>query len=270
MKRWRFGAGAFAACILLSAAAVAQVFDGGIPPTWTCEGVCGALGADGVVTLAPGAGTQYGYVVSAQTSPTGLALPGVGGTGSPTTGSRLRSAAFSGTSGEELRFYFNYVTADGAGYADYGWARLLDASLNEVALLFTARTTTGGSTVPGFSMPAIAATITPPTVNIVAGGPSWSPLGSDSGYCYSTGCGYTGWVVSSYNLPASGTYVLEFGVVNWNDTSVQSGMAIDGITIGGQPVESGEPIPTVSEWGLGVLVSLLALAGIAFLWNTRT
>jgi hypothetical protein len=25
--------------------------------------------------------------------------------------------------------------------------------------------------VPGFSMPAIAATITPPTVNIVAGGP---------------------------------------------------------------------------------------------------
>lgn len=77
-------------------------------------------------------------------------------------------------------------------------------------------------------------------------------------------------MVSSYNLPASGTYVLEFGVVNWNDTSVQSGMAIDGITIGGQPVESGEPIPTVSEWGLGVLVSLLALAGIAFLWNTRT
>lgn len=261
-----------AVCVTVLAAisgiADAQIFDGGIPPTWTCEGVCGALGADGVVTLAPSSGIQYGYVVTALDSPTGLALPGVGGAGSPTTGSRLRSEAFTATAGEDLQFYFNYVTSDGAGFADYGWARLLDASLNEVALLFTARTTPGGDTVPGFGMPPIAATITPASVTIVDGGPLWSPLGTDSGACYDVGCGYTDWVRSNYTVPADGTYVLEFGVVNWNDNGFQTGMAFDGITIGGEP-PGAAAIPTVSGWGLVVMASLLALLGTALLWRTR-
>jgi hypothetical protein len=269
MMRWRVVLVGVTVIATIAGLAEAQIFDGGIPPTWTCDGICGASGADGVITLAPSSGAQYGYVVSAFDSPTGLALSGVGGTGSPTTGSRLRSSAFTATAGQELRFYFNYVTSDGAGYADYGWARLLDGSLTEVALLFTARTTPGGSTVPGFDMPAVAATITPATVTVVPGGPTWSPLGAESGLCYDTGCGYTDWVLSSYDIPVDGTYILEFGVVNWNDSSYQSGMAFDGITVGGAPPSASEAIPTLSGWGVLVLVSLLALLGTALIWRTR-
>ena len=224
--------------------ASATAFDSGIPAGWTCEGNCGTLGADGVVTTSPEGG-DYGWVVS-NTGIYGLGLP-VGGT----DGSRLRSSVFSADAGDALVFNFNYVTSDGAGYADYAWSRLLDSALNEVAVLFTARTTPGGNSVPGFGMPAIAATMDPVTVTIIPGGPSWSPLGGYSGKCYSTGCGYTDWVESTYEIAAAGNYILEFGVVDWGDTIYDSGMAFDGITVGGNPIGCGQPgqppCPTVPE-----------------------
>ena len=154
-------------------------------------------------------------------------------------------------------FNFNFVTSDGAGYADYAWSRLLDSSLNEVALLFTARTTPAGNSVPGFGMPVIEATINPATVTIVPGGPVWSPLGGSSGSCYSTGCGYTDWVESTYTIAGAGNYILEFGVVNWSDTLYASGMAFDGITVGGEPIV---PVPEPAT----LLLLGSGLVGLAF------
>ncbi len=212
----------------------ATAFDSGIPAGWSCVGNCGTLGADGVVTTSPEGG-DYGWVVS-NTGIYGLGLP-VGGT----DGTRLRSSVFSADAGDALVFNFNYVTSDGAGYADYAWSRLLDSALNEVAVLFTARTTPGGNSVPGFGMPAIAATMDPVTVTIIPGGPSWSPLGGYSGRCYSTGCGYTDWVESTYEIALAGNYILEFGVVDWGDSIYDSGMAFDGITVGGVPIGCGQP-----------------------------
>jgi len=217
---------------LLGAAAQAETFDKGIPDDWTCEGSCGTGIADGVVSLAPAGGEQYGWVATTGSPLRSLGLPGVGGT----NGSRLRSAPFAAEAGELLEFQFNYVTSDGAGFADYAWARLLDASLEPVALLFTARTRSSGNIVPGFGMPEIAAEIDPETVNIIGGGPQWSPLGGDSGRCFASGCGYTDWVDSRYPIPAAGEYVLEFGVVNWSDTLFQSGLAFDGVIVGGKPI----------------------------------
>ncbi len=233
--------------------ASATAFDGGIPAGWTSIGNSGTLGANGVVTTSPEGG-NYGWVAS-NTGITGLGLPGIGGT----DGSRLRSSVFSANAGEALNFYFNYVTSDGAGYADYGWSRLLDSALNPVATLFTARTTPGGNSVPGFGMPAIAATITPATVVITPGGPSWAPLGGYSGSCYSTGCGYTGWVSSTYNIAAAGNYILEFGVVDWSDQIFDSGLAFDGITVGGKPID---PPDEVSEPAAVILLGL-GIMGLA-------
>lgn len=124
-----------------------------IPSGWVCNGTCGSDGADGVVTLSPTGNAQYQWV-STNLGPPGVgALPGVGGSGSPTNGSTLTTTMFSASAGDPLSFYFNYVTSDGSGFADYAWVQLLDASSTPAALLFTARTAPTGSIVPGFSMP---------------------------------------------------------------------------------------------------------------------
>lgn len=208
--------------------AAAQGFVGGIPAGWTCLGNCGVAGVDGDVTLAPTGAAQYGYVVTGETTPTGLSpfvLPG----GTATTGSLLRSISFTATAGDLLKFNFNYITSDGDTYSDYGWARLLNASdLSLAALLFTARTKPSGSIVPGQDLPLPQATLTPASVPIIANptpgtGPTWSRLGSDSGACFDLGCGYIGWIQSTLAIAATGTYVLEFGVVNSDDELFQTG-----------------------------------------------
>lgn len=214
-----------------------------------CTGNCGTLGADGVVTASPEGGDYRWVSTSGGISGNTLHL------GSDTNGSTYQTSVFSANAGDNLQFFFNYVTTDGAQYADYGWARLLDDSLNPVDVLFTARTTTGGNTVPGFGMPPITATITPAFVAIVPGSPSWTPVGSG---CYSTGCGYTGWVQSDYTIVNSGNYILEFGSANWLDTAYDSGLAFDGLLAGGHQID---PNPTPEPASLVLLgIGLAALA----------
>jgi hypothetical protein len=239
--------------------ASAQQFSGGMPAGWACTGNCGTLGANGVVTLAPGGGTQYGYVSSAFGPSGGGTLAAVGGLS--TNGSKLTSTSFAAGGGDILKFNFNYVTSDGVQFADYGWARLLDGSFNEVALLFTARTTTGGNTVPGQGMPAPAATLVPASTPILAGLTSWSPLAGSSGTCYistTSGCGYTGWIQAQYQIASAGNYYLQFGVSNWLDGAFDSGLAFDGIMINDTPVLTPEPA-SILLMGTGLL-GVFALA----------
>jgi hypothetical protein len=142
------------------------------------------------------------------------------------------------------------------------WAELLNSSKTPVALLFTARTEPTGSIVPGTGLPNPLATLHPGSVPIIGGGPSWSPLGPSSGTCVDTGCGYTGWVNLSYVIPNARNYYHEIGVTNWDDTLFDSGLAVDGVTIGGVPISpSGPPPTTTPEPGTLALVSL-GLAGL--------
>lgn len=201
-----------------------------------CAGGCGTLGPDGVVKAPPGFST-YGWVSSRGGTVFG-GLPGIGGVGTPTNGSWFRSAPFSAAAGETLAFQFNYITSDGASYNDYAWARLLNADLSVAANLFTARTTPAGNTVPGFGMPAATARVDPATVTVVPGAPLWSPLGQWSGTCWDTGCGFTDWVRSQYQIGTSGRYVLEFGVTNWDDELWDSGLAFQGAQIAATPIVS--------------------------------
>lgn len=230
------------------ALAAGLMFMAGGVSAQTCEGNCGTLGADGVVTAPPAeAGTdQYQYVSTFGGTFMG-GLPGIGGTaigsGSATNGSVFTSALFGATAGDPLQFYFNYVTSDGAGWADYAWARLLNADMSEAALLFTARTTPGGNTVPGFDMPEPEATLDPGSTPIIDGAPTWSPLGTWSGRCFDTGCGYTGWIQSLFNVAATGSYYLQFGVTNWGDEAYDSGMAWAGVTIAGAPIDDPVSVP---------------------------
>ena len=258
--RWLMSFGATAVIALALAAPTAHA--GPVPSGWTCAGVCGTDGADGAVTLSPIGSSAYEYITT-NNGTTGVgALAGVGGSGSPTNGSTLSTPVFAANAGDALNFDFNFVTSDGAGYADYAWAELLTSTDTSVAILFTARTVSTGSVVPGTSMPTPTATLSPSSVSIIGGAPTWTPLGTDSGTCYSSGCGYTGWVGSSYSIAAAGSYFLEFGVTNWNDTSYNTGMAIDGVTVAGQaiPGQAGVPEPTTL---------MLLASGIAGVWLVR-
>lgn len=232
-----------------------------IPSGWTCNGTCGSLGANGVVTLSPTGNSSYQYV-STTNAPLGVGALPSGGLGSETNGSTLATSVFSATAGTALNFYFNYVTSDGAGYADYAWAELFNADNTPAALLFTARTLPSGTIVPGSGMPTPNATLTPSSVPIIGGAPSWSPLGGDSGSCFDSGCGYTGWIGSNYTIGTAGNYYLEVGVTNWDDTQYASGLALDGVTVGGVPVNPPSSVPepsTLVLFGSG----LLGLAGAA-------
>jgi len=226
---------------------------GPIPPGWTCVGNCGTEAADGVVTLSPFGSATYMWTSTA------LGVNGVGQNGGAggTNGSILTSPLFSADAGDVLSFYFNYVTSDGAGYADYGWAMLLDNTFATAAALFTARTTAAGDTVPGFGLPAVApgVTLSPASTPIIPGGPSWSPLGDSSGDCFSGGCGYTGWIQMNYTIPTAGNYYLRIGVSNYIDTAYDSGMAMDGAQIDGQVIgDDAVPAPAaLALFGLGLV-----------------
>ena len=231
----------------------------------TVIGSAGTLGANGVVSLPPTGDPTYGWVSTFLGAPGGglpYILPGINGGSGNNNGSTLRSDLFAANSGDNLQFYFNYVTSDGAGFADYAWARLLDASNNEVALLFTARTKSVGSIVPGFGMPAPSATLTPGSVPIIGGAPIWAPLGISSGTCFAAGCGYTGWVQADYFILSAGNYLLEFGVTNWSDTYYDSGLAFSGSTIQGAPINTSTTVPVpAAAWlfGSGLTVLLSAM-----------
>jgi hypothetical protein len=249
-RRACLGAALVTGALFVSGAAVAAP----ILPGWTCTGSCGTLGADGVVTTSPHGSPVYSYVTTAG-GLNGAGQLGVGGT----NGSFLRSPLFSANSGDALSFYFNYVTSDGAGFADYGWAALLDDTGEINSVLFTARTTTSGDTVPGFGLDPLApgVSLTPASTPIIGGGPVWSALGGSSGACWSTGCGYTGWIEMDYLIPTAGNYYLAIAATNWGDTAFDTGMAVDGATIAGVDIgtpPTGVPAPgALGLFGLGLI-----------------
>ncbi|MFC3093829.1 PEP-CTERM sorting domain-containing protein [Alteromonas sediminis] len=214
--------------------------------------------ANGDITASPEGGT-FNYV----TTDGGVATNGLGlgntQDGSETVGSVMTSSLFDVEAGDDLTFFFNYITSDGAGYADYAWAQLLDNNNNVVETLFTARTTEGGDTVPGFNMPPISVNLNPSSTPILANLTTFDLLGGDSGRCYDDGCGNTGWIKSSYVFAAAGSYSLSFGVVNWNDGLFDSALLFDNIALNDVVIDK----PQVDASAPGMIALLgLGLAGI--------
>lgn len=242
--------------------ATAQTFSGGLPADWVCFGNCDTTGADGVVGLAPGGGSQVGYVSTdfgfIGASPFAL--------GDESTGSRLASSVFGAAAGDRLALQFNYVSSDGDEYADYAWARLVDAGSGATAaMLFSATTQPAGLLVPSANLPAVDATLTPATASIVNNSTVWSPLGSaddGAGSCWGAGCGSSGWVQSAFTFTSGGSYRLEFGVVNWSDSAYQSALAFDGAFIAAGNNNVTAPVPEPQTWAL-------MIAGLAALWFVR-
>ena len=230
MQTTRILAVSLGAALAMSVSAQAAV----LPGVGNFEGTAGVLGADGVVTLPPiEDATAYVYVTS-DASYTGAGL----GLGGDRSGSELTTFDFLVEAGDILEYYFNYVTSDGAGFSDYAYAQLNNEDMGTSELIFTARTTPSSDTVPGFGLPGIAlgVTLDPATTAIIPGGPDWSPLGASSGSCFAAGCGYTGWILSTYTIAEAGTYSFTFGVVNWSDNAFDSGLAIAGLTIDGEVI----------------------------------
>ncbi len=220
-------------------------------------GAGGEMGANGDVTASPDGG-NYRYITT---------NGGIGGVGqiagyAGTNGSLYVTDSFTAAAGDKLDFYFNYITSDGSGFSDYAWVALRPTDGGNDIILFTARTTPTGNTVPGFDLPGIdpGVDLIPDTTAIMHGETNWAGLGSDSGECFDgvgQGCGQTGWIQSLYTIQAEGIYSLVFGVTNFSDTSYHSGLAWDGVTVGGviidpDPVDVPEPA-ALALFGLGLL-----------------
>lgn len=232
-----------------------------LPAGWTTNGNAGSFtAADGVVTLAPGF-SSYQWMSTNGAPTNGGTLP-TGSIGIETNGTTVQTPTFTVANGDKLKFFFNYITSDGAQYTEYAWAALFGGTSTFDSYLFTARTTTSGDTVPGFGLPGLGTGVSliPASTPIIAGGPAFSPLGSSSGSCYNTGCGYTGWIEMDYAFTADGNYSLKFGVTNALDTSYQSAFAVAGVAINDVPIDDNKvPEPAtlalvgISLAGLGIL-----------------
>lgn len=222
-----------------------------------CVGSCGTDGADGVVTLSPTGNSSYQWIS------TNGGQTGVGEIASQasisTNGSTLTSSVFTAAANDPLTLYFNFVTSDGSGFPDYAFAELQTSGGSHVAWLFTAATQPSGNTSPGQGLPTDDSTLTPPTSGIIAGGPTWSPLGQWSGQCFAAGCGYTGWIQSTYDIALAGDYQVVFGVSNTHDEIYDTGLAFDGLADNGVTIPTGPPgVPEPATWAL-------MLAGVGLL-----
>ena len=210
-----------------------------IPSGWTCSGNCGSDTADGSITLSPFASPTYQFV----TTYSGVAGVGINplGATSPKNGSLLKTSTFSATAGTSLNFYFDFITSDSGTFADNAWAALY--TTGDVLVSEVYNSTTGAS-------------IANPKATTV----SW--LGTDSGKCYnnSTGCGNTGWKLANYTIANANSYYLAFGVTNSGDTSYNSGLAIDGVVVGGKQLLVVVPEPA-SMLLLGTGIVCIGLAG---------
>lgn len=235
-----------ALALLLSGTAQADI-------VWSGTGNFGTAMPNGDIGASPEGG-EFGYVSShLGVDQTGLDL------GEETTGSTIVSSAFTVEAGDELSFFFNYITSDGAGFADYAWAQLMDDTGELVATLFTARSTPDGNTVPGFDMPDPTATLIPSEVTIIDGATNFSELGEDSGTCYDTGCGNTGWIESLFTIDEAGSYMLSLGVTNWSDSQYDSALLFDNIEINNEDITPPPPSASVPA-----PASLLLVGGVLF------
>ena len=226
-------AAALSACCVIVAPGSALA--GSLPAGWTCSGSCGTDGADGDVPLSPLGNPAYEYLTT-----TGAPM-GVGwnpyGSASPTNGSELITNTFSAVTGQNLNYYFDFITSDGGQYADNAWAALYSATSGlPVAELWNITTAQS-------------------TYNIGLSTVSW--LGSWSGQCFAGGCGTTGWEQVNYTVTANDNYYLAFGVTNSLDELYDTGMAVDGVSIGGQSITVGV-VPEPPSW---ILVGA-ALVGV--------
>jgi hypothetical protein len=210
----------------------------------TCIGTCGTSGANGVVGLSGSGNNTYNYISTAGGTSGAGQISGIGGT----NGSQFTSDTFTASANDPLTFMFDYVTSDGAGWADYAWAELETAAGAPVAWLFTARTEPSGNTSPGVGLPNNGSTLTPAS-SAIQSGTTFSPLGSYSGQCYAAGCGNTGWITSTYDIATAGAYKVVYGVTNWGDTQYDSALAFDALAINGREVPvTGVPEP--ATWAM--------------------
>ncbi len=222
----------------------------GIPSGWVCTGSCNAPSPSGNTSTSSVNIHKDSRVSNLDRATNGSPVRSSG----LRISSKLVSTTFTVAAGNKLEFYFNYMSTDGAGFGANGWTRLLNASYNKMAaLLFTIRTKAGGDN-SRTQEPII------PKAPIILGTgadgePIWSALDADSGICYSVGCGYTDWELSSYAISTEENYRLEDGATNVGEEFNLS-IALNNLNRAGQLANQPSTVPIPAAiWLFGTVIT---------------
>lgn len=228
-----------------------ESFESGVPADWTYTGTVGTSGT--TANLAATDASEFGTMVTP-----GVDYLGFGGTG----GSTWESSSFEALDGDVLSLDFNFLTTDGNGFNDFMFIQLINASTDAVVATIANGNTTGpvDQAVPALGAPApliTGGTLSPTSAffdgiltgpigvcdpdevlsGCTAGGQTFGPdkypafpLPEEPPPPASLG-GSTGWVTSTFLIPADGDYKLSFVVQDLLNRVFPSGLAIDDIRL---------------------------------------
>jgi hypothetical protein len=228
-------------------------FETGNSTGWTIDGLGEGVevlqASNFLPSISPPEGSYFAVLSTGHGTRNSASGPDIDGNGFPDSDDATLSTTFTlqpGNVPAVLHFKWAFLTSEVGEWDDF-----FHVTLDGVVIL-------------SGSVPGAAEYVSPyPDVGVLDGvNYTVSSTGTINASTFANGT--TGFQDFTYTITASGTYTLEFLVADQQNHAVDSGLLIDDVNL-----VVNTPVPTLSQWGMIILMSLLITSGIWMLRRKR-